>query len=156
MDENRSKRRTETLMITATVLCLALNIYFEARNQPIVGQIGVAQVVLNRVDSEHYPNTICEVIKDAEYYDNGKLKKHRCQFSWFCDGKSDHPEDIDAFRWALIVAEIVLEGEVHDFIGDATHFHAAHINPEWASRAEHIVTVGDHLFYRFKKSKIKQ
>ena len=52
-------------MITEAVFCLALNIYFEARNQPIIGQIGVAQGVLNRVDSEHYPNTVCEVVKDA-------------------------------------------------------------------------------------------
>ena len=143
-------------MITEAVFCLALNIYFEARNQPIIGQIGVAQVVLNRVDSEHYPNTVCEVVKDAEHYNNGTLKKHRCQFSWYCDGRSDHPEDKDAFRWALVLADIIFEGEMPDLIESATHYHASHVNPEWATRAQYITTVGDNLFYRFKKSKIKQ
>jgi len=144
-------------MLAPAIFCLALNIYFEARNQPLEGQIAVSQVVLNRVDSQHYPDDVCEVVRDAEYYLNGKIKKHRCQFSWYCDGKVDHPKDIDAFRWALLVAESIFDNPaMPDFVDGATHYHATHVRPEWANRAIYIVTIGDHVFYKFKKSKIKQ
>ena len=70
-------------MIAAALVCLALNIYFEARNQPTSGQIAVAEVTLNRVASRNYPNTVCGVVKQSN--------KNGCAFSWYCDGKSDKP-----------------------------------------------------------------
>ena len=54
-------------MIGAAVFCLALNIYYEARNQPVVGQIAVSQVVLHRVKDKRYPNTVCKVVRQAKY-----------------------------------------------------------------------------------------
>ena len=66
--------------------CLAKNIYFEARNEPFVGQFAVALVTLNRVHDSAFPNTICEVVYEGIHTASGFPKKHRCQFSWYCDG----------------------------------------------------------------------
>ena len=87
--------------INVAVVCLALNVYHEAKNQPFEGQVAVAQVVLNRVKDERFPNTICEVVEQGPVYESWKTRndptlepvywpeKNRCQFSWYCDGKSD-------------------------------------------------------------------
>ena len=75
--------------------CLAQNIYFEAGNQPLAGKVAVAQVVLNRLEHSSYPSTVCGVIYDAKMFENWKgnmlPRRNQCQFSWFCDGKSDEP-----------------------------------------------------------------
>ena len=86
------------------IYCLAANSYFEARGEPFDGKIAVAQVVINRVKSNKYPNTVCKVITEGPVKESWKTKKYpllpfeerkfyprrdRCQFSWFCDGKSD-------------------------------------------------------------------
>ena len=73
------------------VECLALNIYHEARNQPTAGKLAVAQVTLNRVKHDRFPNTICGVVYQGYYLNNNPIK-HKCQFSWWCDGKSDKPK----------------------------------------------------------------
>ena len=77
-------------MIETAIMCLALNIYFEARDQPLNGQVAVAEVTLNRVTSKKHPNTICGVVKQS----NSK----GCAFSWYCDGKSDIPREKIAFE----------------------------------------------------------
>ena len=69
--------------------CLADNIYFEARNQGFAGWVAVAQVTLNRVRDDRFPNTICEVVKQGLTYESGFPIRDKCQFSWYCDGKSD-------------------------------------------------------------------
>ena len=77
------------------ITCLALNIYFESRNQPIEGQVAVSQVVLERVKSDKYPSTVCEVVFQGPTYSwsvNYPIRD-RCQFSWYCDGLSDKPKD---------------------------------------------------------------
>ena len=78
------------------VLCLALNVYFEARSEPINAQFAVAEVTMNRVNSDAYPDTVCEVVWQ------------RKQFSWTHDGKSDNPKDGHAWRVALAVAKSTL------------------------------------------------
>ena len=82
----------------AIIMCLALNIYFEARNQPIEGQLAVAQVVINRVLDDRYPDHACDVITQGPTYPDSNLPiRHKCQFSWYCDGRSDRPTDFDAW-----------------------------------------------------------
>jgi len=99
-------------MMNVAIICLALNIYHEARNQPVAGQIAVSEVVLNRVADSKYPNTICEVVYQAKYKKGSNLPiRNQCQFSWYCDGKSDKPTDIDAYRWALTLSGRILNGE---------------------------------------------
>ena len=135
----------------AVILCMALNLYFEARNQPLDGQIAVSQVVVNRVLDERYPDDPCEVVMQGPTYPDSSLPiKHKCQFSWYCDGKSDKPNDWDAFRWAVEVSHRVWEGEIVDLTYGATHDHATRVTPDWSYRAHHTITVGDHIFYRWE------
>jgi spore germination cell wall hydrolase CwlJ-like protein len=88
--------------------CLAQNIYFEARDQTIKGQIAVSLVTINRLKSKRFPNTICKVVKQARYR-NGKVVRNKCHFSWFCDGKSDRPKDRIAWKVSLTIAKAMLE-----------------------------------------------
>ena len=75
------------------LLCLALNVYFEARGDDVLSQVATSQVVINRVKDTRYPNQVCDVVFQSEKHENGFPKKNRCQFSWYCDGKSDQPTD---------------------------------------------------------------
>lgn len=130
--------------------CLALNIYFEARGEVTRGQYAVADVVLYRLMHANYPDTICEVIQDGHYYSwNPEIPiKHMCQFSWWCDGKSDKPVDIKAFEKAIRIAREVL----HDpnYIPEveyALFYHASSVDPHWVTGVEFVETIGDHSFY---------
>ena len=78
--------------------CLAKTIYFEAGNQPLAGRIAVGQVTINRRNHGMFPHTICEVV-----YQGGETK-HKCQFSWYCDGKSDVPTDSETWMESIILA----------------------------------------------------
>ena len=90
-------------MIAEALMCMALNIYHEARNQSMVGQVAVGEVVMNRVEDSRFPDTICEVVKQAVTYKNtDKPVLHKCQFSWYCDGQKDEP-DFDSFAWRCLV-----------------------------------------------------
>ena len=98
--------------------CLAQNMYFEAGNQPLAGKIAVSQVVINRTNHMNYPSTICGVVYDAKYRENWKGNfvpiRHKCQFSWFCDGKSDDPVDSKTWIQCLTLARNILQGEYGD------------------------------------------
>jgi N-acetylmuramoyl-L-alanine amidase len=136
-------------MINTVMICLALNIYFEARNQPIRGQVAVTQVVLNRVADRRYPDRVCDVVYQAKKNRSGKILINKCQFSWYCDGKSDEPTDMDAFRWAIHVALRVLYGFYPDNTHGATHYHSNEVNPKWAISKNKTVVIGDHLFFKW-------
>ena len=129
-------------MITATMMCLALNIYHEARSEPMVGQYAVAHVVLNRVQSDRFPDSVCAVVYQG--YNKGI---HRCQFSWFCDGKPDRPNDSLAWAKSLLVANDVMRGTIPDPTKGATHYHANYVKPYWAKYQQYYVTYGSHRFY---------
>jgi spore germination cell wall hydrolase CwlJ-like protein len=130
-------------MLAEAIVCLALNVYYESRGEPWTGQYAVALVTLNRVKSERFPDNVCDVVKEARY-----KGKHRCQFSWYCDGKSDTPQDSYQYAYAQMVAADVLRGEVDDFTLGSTHYHASHVNPYWASKLEYTGQTGSHLFYK--------
>ena len=115
-------------------MCLALNTYHEAKNQSMIGQVATAQVVMNRVADSRYPNTVCEVVKQGPKYKGSDVPvRHKCQFSWFCDGKSDEPRrDSKEWRMAQEYARIVLSGRiVLDVTEGATHYHATYVKPSW-------------------------
>jgi len=130
--------------------CLALNIYHEARGESEEAQIAVAHVTLNRVASPRFPNNICSVVKQAKRDSTGKIIRHRCQFSWFCDGASDTPKEADAWARAQRLASTAIRwyavGE--DFSLGATHYHAVYVHPYWAEAFEHVLTLDKHIFYR--------
>ena len=146
-------------MIIEAVMCLALNIYHEAKNQSMVGQVAVAQVVMNRVKDNRYPNTVCEVVYQGptrpSWEDPNKEYpiKHKCQFSWYCDGKSDEPKK-NSKEWfkAKEYARIVLSGRiVLDVTEGATHYHATYVRPSWAKTKTRTTRIESHIFYRWEK-----
>lgn len=130
-------------MITEALFCLALNVYHEARSQPLIEQVAVAQVVLNRVSSQHYPDSVCGVV----YENHVPNRLHKCQFSWFCDGQSDTPRDAAAWLEANQVASLVLTPDFPDLVDGATHYHADYVSPHWASTQTQVAQIGRHIFY---------
>ena len=109
------------------IFCMAQNIYFESGNQPLAGKVAVAHVVLNRQQHVNYPKTICEVIYQAKLKENWLGNqvpiRNMCQFSWFCDGKSDVPEDSPTWLESLYVARDVIQDTYPDITEGATHYH---------------------------------
>ena len=141
-------------MFAEAITCLALNIYFEARNQSTIGQMAVAQVVMNRVEDSRFPNSVCEVVKQGYTYSwkPGIPIINKCQFSWWCDGKSDKPYDEKAYERARLIAVGVYTGRVNNFVDGATHYHAVYVLPEWSETKQYIVRIDDHVFYRWEKN----
>tara|TARA_B100000424_G_C22741338_1_gene401257 strand:+ start:72 stop:527 length:456 start_codon:yes stop_codon:yes gene_type:complete len=122
--------------------CLAKNIYFESRNQPKIGKIAVAQVTLNRVQSDKFPNTVCEVI-----YQGGE-RRNRCQFSWYCDGKKDEPTNGPAWDDSVYLALLVYGDGFLDVTEGALWYHATYVSPSWAEHYQKTVRINNHIFYR--------
>ena len=130
-------------MIEMFLTCLALNVYYEARSEPMDGQYAVAHVVLNRVADDSFPDDACKVVKQG--YHKGK---HRCQFSWYCDGKSDKPKDNMSWIIAQVVAYNTLYGHHKDNTHGATHYHATYVSPWWRKHYDKTVAHGSHIFYK--------
>lgn len=124
------------------LLCLAMNVYFEARNQSLAGQLAVAQVTLNRVQSARYPNTVCGVV-----FQGGDQERYKCHFSWFCDGKSDRPRNAKAWETALLVSSAALSGSRHIDLEGVTHYHSIKVKPYWAEHFQYVTQIEDHIFY---------
>ena len=140
-------------MLADAVMCLALNIYWEARNQPIEGKRAVAEVVMNRSYSPKFPDHPCDVIYQAKTWPSGHPKKDQCHFSWFCDGLSDVPTDWRAWAEALITASHVWNGYGDRIAPCELYYHTLQVDPEWAMRFEPTQVIGDHIFYREKDEK---
>jgi spore germination cell wall hydrolase CwlJ-like protein len=132
--------------------CMAQNIYFEAGNQPLAGKIAVSQVVLNRVEHPSYPDNICDVVYQAKMRVNWKNEivpiRNQCQFSWFCDGKSDDPVDSQTWLSALHIARDVVQKRYGDITEGSTHYHADSVYPYWADSLYQTVIINNHTFYK--------
>ena len=142
------------MLLETALVCLALNTYHEAKNQSMIGQVATAQVVMNRVADSRYPNSVCEVVKQGPKYKGSDVPvRHKCQFSWFCDGKSDEPRrDSKEWRMAEEYARIVLSGRiVLDVTEGATHYHATYVRPAWAKTKTRTTRIESHIFYRWEK-----
>lgn len=124
---------------------MTANVYFEARDQPLAGQVAVAQVTMNRVNSPEYPNDVCGVV----YQNKQGLARFKCQFSWYCDGKSDIPREEEAWKRAQMVAMGVLGGSGHaDLMDDSiVNYHALYVEPYWSHELRMVAQIGDHVFY---------
>ena len=139
--------------------CLADNVYFEARNQTAKGMIGVALTTRNRVSDSRYPHSYCEVVQQGPTKPSWKDTnvnvpiRHRCQFSWYCDGKSDDIlyHDRDIYEFARTIAFKVYHGHLNDFTNGATHYHATYVTPAWATTKTQTIVIDDHIFYRWEK-----
>tara|TARA_B100001094_G_C18191648_1_gene807707 strand:+ start:178 stop:834 length:657 start_codon:yes stop_codon:yes gene_type:complete len=148
-------------------LCMALNIYYESRSDNLAGQYAVADVVLNRMHDDRYPDTICDVVRQGPVRESWKTKqdpdlpedqrkynpiRNMCQFSWYCDGKSDDPKDETGWAQAQYVAgAIMYSGKYRGITEGATHYHATYVKPKWRldRGMNHIGRVGSHIFYRW-------
>ena len=123
--------------------CLALNIYFEARSEPLDGQLAVAGVTMNRVADKKFPNSICGVVKQTK-----SARLHRCQFSWWCDGKRDEPKEKLAWANAQQLARLYIAGVYDDPTKAAKWYHADYVKPGWAERLTRTAKIGRHIFYK--------
>lgn len=130
--------------------CLALNIYFEARNQKTLdAKASVGFVVINRMHHNQYANTICDVIATTKVI-KGKVY---CQFSWYCDGNSNIPNQtnvIERKAWSESkeIAFAILTNKIDNPISDAIMYHTTAISPYWAKHYKPVAAIGDHIFYR--------
>jgi len=131
--------------------CLAQNIYFESANQSFAGRVAVANVVMNRVEDDQFPNTVCDVVYQAEMKENWKGNLlpvlHRCQFSWYCDGKSDLPTDSTTWMESFRIAGMVLAFEYQDITEGALWYHSDSVEPYWSKQLSLVTTIDNHLFY---------
>ena len=150
-------------------VCMAMNIYHEARNQGLAGQLAVAAVTLNRVADKRYPNTVCEVVKQGPIRESWKTKgkdvrpnerqyypiRHKCQFSWYCDGKSDEINQPKSYGKILDLSRLIIYNDIAfvDITEGATHYHADYVMPAWAKTKTKTIEIEDHIFYRWEKSK---
>jgi spore germination cell wall hydrolase CwlJ-like protein len=135
--------------------CLATNIYFEARGESYEGQKAVAFVTLNRVDSTKFPNDICSVVyqaKHSEWWAEHKDRlvpiRNQCQFSWYCDGKSDRIRNSSDYQRIYTLAAEVITGRHEDNTDGALWYHANYVRPDWRLTYAKTVDIDDHIFYK--------
>ena len=122
--------------------CLAEALYFEARGESVKGQFAVAEVILNRVESGSFPNSLCGVIKQ------GTGKRYQCQFTYTCDGHDEVIREKRAFERVGKIARLMIDGGARVLTGGATHYHTKAVNPRWARKFPRTATIGVHHFYR--------
>ncbi|MGD9844655.1 MAG: cell wall hydrolase [Variibacter sp.] len=126
--------------------CLANAVYFEARSEPVRGQIAVAQVVINRAFSGYYPDDICGVV-----YQNAR-RHLSCQFTFACDGIPDIVTEQEQWERAKHIAHLTLDGKLWvKEVGKATHYHASYVYPYWVRSMRRLSKIGLHSFYRPRK-----
>jgi hypothetical protein len=122
--------------------CLSEALYFEARGEEVEGIFAVAEVILNRVDSPAYPDTVCDVVYQ------GTGQQFACQFTYSCDGKKETITDKVAYARVAKVARLMLEGAPRSLTGGATHYHTRSVHPRWSRVYPETVRIGYHVFYR--------
>jgi len=130
--------------VAASFQCLTAAVYYEARSEGLEGQRAVAQVVLNRVRHPAFPKSVCGVVYQ------GSRRRTGCQFSFTCDGSLRGGREPEAWGRARRVAATALAGSVYGPVGLATHYHASYVRPWWAAAMRRAVSVGSHIFYRWR------
>ena len=117
--------------------CLAGAIYFEARGEPLEGQLAVAEVILNRAASGEYPTSICEVIKQP------------AQFSFVHNGAFPPIDETSvAWRTSVAVAHIAVVKLADELASNVLWYHADYVAPDWGDRLTRVTQIGAHVFYR--------
>ncbi|WP_254604145.1 cell wall hydrolase [Leisingera sp. ANG59] len=122
--------------------CLAEALYFEARGETVKGQFAVAEVILNRVQSEQFPDTPCGVINQ------GTGRKYQCQFTYTCDGHKEVIREKKAYQRVAKVARAALDGLKSELTEGATYYHTTAVRPRWSRTFTNTTRIGVHLFYR--------
>jgi spore germination cell wall hydrolase CwlJ-like protein len=167
--ENNSLGISEEQVSIPEAYCMALNIYHEARSEPLAGQFAVAHTTLTRVRDSRYPSTVCNVVKQyaKPREDIPWLPEiNMCQFSWYCDGKPDRimvtyrdqpvEVNIEAFEVAATVALLAMSRVAKDNTQGATHYYNHNlVDPDWAQYYTPTVVYGNHTFLRRDKGNPK-
>lgn len=122
--------------------CLAEALYFEARGETVKGQFAVAEVILNRVKSGRFPDTLCDVIHQ------GTGRKYQCQFTYTCDGHKEVIAEPEAFDRVAKVARVSIDGAGVNLTDGATHYHTVAVRPSWSKVYTKTARIGVHVFYR--------
>ena len=122
--------------------CLTEALYFEARGESQTGQIAVAEVILNRVDSKRYPSSICGVVKQGQERRNG------CQFSYNCDGKKNTIGNKKVFERLGKLAWVMMKGKRRTLTSGALYYHNTSVRPRWSKKFVRTARIGEHIFYR--------
>jgi spore germination cell wall hydrolase CwlJ-like protein len=130
------------------ITCLSRTIYWETRGEGAAGMEAVANVVMNRLGHEGFPNTICEVVRQGR-------EQGACQFSWWCDGRSDDAEEDKSYAIAKEIARKALNRQLTDRTGGALYFHQRKVTPNWSNEYIRTVEVGEHVFYKPDDGKAK-
>jgi spore germination cell wall hydrolase CwlJ-like protein len=138
----RSKGESQAEFEARERRCLATAIYFEARGEPVRGQIAVGQVIMNRVRSPMFPETICGVVYQGQMHPG-------CQFSFTCDGRTDTPRNDGQWAVAQTLAKKITAGELWlPEVGYSTYYHANYVSPAWVGEMSKIDKIGRHIFYK--------
>lgn len=122
--------------------CLTEALYFEARGETTRGLFAVGEVILNRVDSASFPNSVCGVIHQ------GTGRRYACQFTYTCDGNAESIHEPSAWKRMGKVARLLLDGAPRALTDGATHYHTRAVSPSWARRFPRTASIGSHYFYR--------
>lgn len=144
-------------MIETAVMCLALNIYHEARGEPIQGQFAVAQVTMNRVNSPGYPNTVCGVVTKRKHFSwtNNNLTpvNKGGKFIGYRLKENVIPKDMRAWNTAYKIAKVVINNKTYDYTHGALFYHKKGTKAWWKPHDKYaIASIGNHIFYRHDKS----
>jgi spore germination cell wall hydrolase CwlJ-like protein len=123
------------------ITCLSRTIYWEARSEGVSSMEAIANVVMNRLGHEGFPNTICKVVMQG-------MEQGACQFSWWCDGRSDDANEDESYAIAKEIARKALNRQLKDRTGGAMYFHQQTVNPVWAAEYIKTVKIGKFIFYK--------
>ncbi|MEP2530079.1 cell wall hydrolase [Shimia sp.] len=124
--------------------CLSEALYFEARGESVRGQFAVAEVIMNRADHGHFPDSICGVIKQG----TASGRKYGCQFTYNCDGVTNRIHEKGAYERVGKVARLLIDGAPKALTNGATHYHTKAVSPSWSRKFTKTATIGVHHFYR--------
>lgn len=156
-DETPDYDWTPDVNLEKEELCLALNIYFEAKSEPIKGKMAVALTPISRAKVDEFPDTICNVVWQKRRHP--RTGKWVAQFTWTLDGKPDEPRNQRQWTEAQNMASAIFsEGSngwhIVDFTNGATHYHANYVDPWWRNKLPYLTKVGAHLFYGSEENEL--
>ena len=130
------------------ITCLARSIYWEARGEKAASMEAVASVVMNRLGHEGFPNTVCAVVRQGN-------EQGACQFSWWCDGRSDQAKDDESYATAKEIARRALNRQLPDRTGGALYFHQRNVTPGWSREYKKTAEIGEFVFYKPRRGEAK-
>ena len=130
------------------ITCLARSIYWEAKGKDSADMEAVANVVMNRLGHEGFPDSVCRVVKQGS-------ETGSCQFSWWCDGRSDSVQEEVPYALAKEIARKALNKQLPDRTNGALYFHDRTVKPDWAREYIRTVDIGLFRFYKPRAGEAK-